>query len=141
MARPTRNGSELTRGEMDAGVAELERKIAECKPEAVVIVGKSIWESVWRVKRGRAIRKEEFAYGWQEDRMGGSEGVDGWEGARVFVACSTSGLAASLRPVEKGQIWGELGDWVNMRRREKGIVAEDENYLGDSGAPNVKSER
>ncbi|CZS95132.1 related to G/T mismatch-specific thymine DNA glycosylase [Rhynchosporium graminicola] len=121
VARPTRNGSELSKSEMDASVAALEEKIRLYKPDAVCIVGKSIWESIWRVKRGRKIKKEEFRYGWQdaEDNMGRGEGGDTeeWEGALVFVACSTSGLAASLRPPEKEAIWKELGVWVEQMRQ------------------------
>ncbi|KUJ24140.1 DNA glycosylase, partial [Mollisia scopiformis] len=120
VARPTRNGSELSKAEMDASVQTLEAKIARYRPEAVCIVGKSIWESIWRVKHGRKMRKEEFRYGWQDE--GENMGVGGeekWEGARVFVACSTSGLAATLLPVEKERIWRELGVWVEERRGER----------------------
>ncbi|KAK4174767.1 putative G/U mismatch-specific uracil DNA glycosylase [Triangularia setosa] len=121
--RPTRNGAELSKKEMDAGVAVLEEKIREFKPEVVCIVGKSIWESVWRVRHGRGIKKEEFRYGWQErgEDMGKVEdGKEGeWKGARVFVACSTSGLAATLKPKEKEEIWNELGEWVVKRRKER----------------------
>lgn len=108
---------------MDSGVEVLEEKIRRFKPEAVCIVGKSIWESIWRVRHGRKIKKEEFKYGWQDEseKMGGME-VDGetvWRGARVFVATSTSGLAASLGPAEKERIWRELGVWVEQRRKER----------------------
>ncbi|KAL2063324.1 hypothetical protein VTL71DRAFT_5129 [Oculimacula yallundae] len=131
VARPTRNGSELSKSEMDDSVAVLEEKIRRCKPEAVCIVGKSIWESVWRVRRGRKIRKDEFRYGWQdeEDNMGRGleEDEDGeWEGAKVFVACSTSGLAAGLRPPEKEAIWKELGVWVEQRRNERASALKEE---------------
>jgi thymine-DNA glycosylase len=88
-------------------------------------VGKSIWESIWRVKHGKKIGKDEFRYGWQEESesMGESEG---WEGTKVFVACSTSGLSASLLPAEKERIWRELGVWVERRREERaGIKIEE----------------
>lgn len=122
---------------MDASVEILEEKIRKCKPEAVCIVGKSIWESVWRVRHGKKIGKEEFRYGWQDEgeNMGVVEGVgdaEAWEGARVFVACSTSGLAATLRPPEKEEIWKPLGAWVEKRRRERAsaltIVEETAEY-------------
>lgn len=108
---------------MDEGVAVLEEKVRKWRPESVCVVGKGIWESVWRVRKGRGMRKVEFAYGWQGDgeRMGGGEG---WEGARVFVATTTSGLAAGMRPKEKEEVWRGLGEWVERRRRERGI--EDE---------------
>jgi mismatch-specific thymine-DNA glycosylase len=123
VARPTRNGSELSKKEMDAGVHILEEKIRRYRPEAVCIVGKSIWESIWRVKHGKGIRKEEFKYGWQKDeeRMGRST-EEGWEGSKTFVATSTSGLAATLSPAEKQRIWRELGVWVEQRRAERAAV-------------------
>ncbi|CAI7572777.1 unnamed protein product [Penicillium glandicola] len=125
--RPTRDASMLSRAEMDAGVPVLEAKVAAQRPEAVCLVGKSIWEAVWRVRHGRGIRKEEFRYGWQveAENMGR---VDGWDGAPVFVATTTSGLAAGMKPAEKEAVWAELGSWV-VRREERGldsVVVKDE---------------
>lgn len=109
---------------MDASVGVLEAKIARWRPEAVCVVGKSIWESLWRVRKGKRLGKSEFSYGWQEgERMGAvaeDENEESWEGARIFVASSTSGLAASLLPAEKERIWRELGIWVEQRRKERG---------------------
>ncbi|GLB04764.1 hypothetical protein AtubIFM57258_010783 [Aspergillus tubingensis] len=123
--RPTRDASMLSKKEMDAGVPVLEAKVREKRPEAVCLVGKSIWEAVWRVKVGRGIRKEEFRYGWQDEGMNMGR-VEGWDGARVFVATTTSGLAAGMSVMEKREVWDELGRWVVERRkvwegkREKG---------------------
>ncbi|OJD24656.1 hypothetical protein ACJ73_03976 [Blastomyces percursus] len=136
VARPTKDASQLSRKEMDDGVPVLERKVREKRPEAVCLVGKGIWEAVWRVRRGRAIRKEEFRYGWQDDgeRMGKTKG---WKGARVFVATTTSGLAAGMTMAEKQAVWDELGEWVKRRRDErekKGIpkvTAVEEIDAGD----------
>ncbi|KAI0184096.1 hydrolase-like protein [Xylaria flabelliformis] len=139
VARPSRNGAELSKAEMDAGVAILEEKCRRWRPEAVCLVGKGIWESIFRVWKGRNLAKGEFEYGWQRERMGagaddgGSEGDvnakeeegrekvdDGpWEGSRVFVATSTSGLAATLSLQEKERIWKILGDWCVQRRKER----------------------
>jgi TDG/mug DNA glycosylase family protein len=131
--RPTRDASMLSRAEMDAGVPVLERKIAAQRPEAVGIVGKSIWEAVWRVRKGRAIRKTEFRYGWQD--VGENMGVcEGWEGARVFVATTTSGLAAGMRPAEKEAVWAELGEWVVQRREERGFVPGSGFVKDEDGA-------
>ncbi|TAQ90156.1 hypothetical protein B7494_g1541 [Chlorociboria aeruginascens] len=126
VSRPTRNAMELSKEEMDASVEILEEKIRRFKPEVVTLVGKGIWESIWRVRHGISIKKEEFRYGWQneEENMGAIEGEDGgeWHGARVFVATSTSGLAASVSAVERERIWKELGDWVQQRRKERSAV-------------------
>lgn len=109
----------LSRAEMDAGVPVLEAKVAAQRPEVVCLVGKSIWEAVWRVRRGRGIRKEEFRYGWQDEGENMGKGA-GWDGARVFVATTTSGLAAGMSMPEKQAVWNELGDWVVKRREEQG---------------------
>ncbi|KAI0422825.1 uracil-DNA glycosylase-like protein [Xylaria grammica] len=173
VSRPSRNGAELSKAEMDAGVAILEEKCRRWRPEAVCVVGKSIWESIFRVWNRRNLAKGEFQYGWQTERMGAvppaddsasarvgvdaskelartealmdgaSRSHDGdsdneeserdarederrekvedgpWEGSRIFVATSTSGLAASLRPEEKERIWKILGDWCVQRRKER----------------------
>ncbi|KAK4157757.1 hypothetical protein C8A00DRAFT_39903 [Chaetomidium leptoderma] len=141
VSRPSRNGAELSRHEMDAGVAILERKVRRWRPEVVCVVGKSIWESLWRVRHGgRAIKAGEFRYGWQDrgENMGlledegdqeeeeREEGVvydEDWKGARIFVASSTSGLAATLKPKEKEAIWRELGEWTEKRRAERAEAA------------------
>ncbi|KAJ5549512.1 hypothetical protein N7513_006746 [Penicillium frequentans] len=119
VVRPTRDASMLTKAEMNDGVPILEAKIASQRPEAVCLVGKGIWEAVWRVRYGRGIRKEEFTYGWQREseNMGRIPGV--WDGAPVFVATTTSGLAASMSIAEKEAIWAELGKWVVKRREER----------------------
>ncbi|KAI1464195.1 DNA glycosylase [Daldinia caldariorum] len=151
VARPSRSGAELSRAEMDQGVAVLEAKCRRWRPEVACITGKSIWESVFRVRRGRSLAKGEFKYGWQEERMGvvvadgkngdGGGGDEPWEGTRVFVATSTSGLAATLRPEEKERIWKILGDWCVERRKEREdaaaaaavvVVAEDSKDFGTS---------
>ncbi|KAL8909248.1 MAG: hypothetical protein Q9171_005104 [Xanthocarpia ochracea] len=122
VSRPTKDGGELSKAEMDAGVADLEAKIALQRPEAVAIVGKSIWESIWRVRHGSNMKKTQFRYGWQDDteRMGGvTTGEAPWPGSRLFVATTTSGLAAGMRLHEKEQVWKELGDWVATRRAER----------------------
>jgi TDG/mug DNA glycosylase family protein len=120
--RPSKDAAELSKEEMTAGTAELERKFALYRPEAVCIVGKGIWEAIWRWKYGRNVRKEEFRYGWQDEghNMGKVDGE--WEGSRVFVTTSTSGLAASLKPAEKEAIWRPFGEWVQQRRKERGFV-------------------
>ena len=129
VSRPTKDAAELSKDEMDEGVAILEEKIRKWKPECVAIVGKSIWESIWRVRHGRKCGKDDFKYGWQDEseRMGVircGNGYDGWAGARVFVATTTSGLAAGMRPHEKEEVWRGLGEWVKQRRIEKGIPEE-----------------
>jgi TDG/mug DNA glycosylase family protein len=131
--RPSKDAAELSKEEMSAGTASLDSKFLECKPEAVCIVGKGIWEAIWRYRYGRNMKKGEFEYGWQDEKhnMGkskeGEEDYDAnkkiWNGARVFVTTSTSGLAASLKPAEKEAIWRPFGEWVQKRRAERGFIS------------------
>lgn len=144
VSRPTKDGSELSKQEMDESVAELEAKIARFRPETVGIVGKSIWESIWRVKHGRAIRKGEFRYGYQDEseRMGKvKNGENSFGGARVYVLTTTSGLAASMKIDEKRAIWRGLGEWVEERRGGRGQVkAEVKDEVKDEVEDEVKAD-
>jgi TDG/mug DNA glycosylase family protein len=117
VSRPSRNGAELKQSELDAGVAILQEKVSKFKPEAVCIVGKSIWESIWRVRHKTKLGKD-FKYGWQgeEENMGV---IEGWKGAKVFVATTTSALAAGMSYAEKEKIWSGLGEWVKQRRVDR----------------------
>lgn len=121
VTRPTRDASMLTKKEMEDGVVPMEEKIRSCKPGCVVLVGKSVWETVARVwkREGRWKSDETFKYGWLDAWIGGDEE---WEGARVFAATSTSGLAAAVPWEEKVRSWKELGDWY-----QKQIVENVEN--------------
>jgi mismatch-specific thymine-DNA glycosylase len=130
--RPSKDAAELSKAEMAAGTANLDAKFLKYKPEAVCIVGKGIWEAIWRYRYGKNPSKAEFKYGWQDEKhnMGKcEEGVeeDGpngerWRGSRVFVTTSTSGLAANLKPAEKEEIWRPFGEWVQRRRTERKFV-------------------
>lgn len=118
--RPSKDAAELSKAEMTEGTSILEEKFRKHRPEAVCIVGKGIWEAIWRWRYKRQIKKEEFHYGWQDDRERMGK-CDGWDGARVFVASSTSGLSASTKPHEKEAIWKPFGEWVQMRRKERAL--------------------
>jgi mismatch-specific thymine-DNA glycosylase len=130
--RPSKDAAELSKEEMAAGTANLDAKFLKYKPEAVCIVGKGIWESIWRYRYGKNIGKKDFRYGWQDEKhnMGKSKhdeeelDTDGniWKGSMVFVTTSTSGLAANLKPAEKEAIWKPFGEWVQKRRDERGFV-------------------
>lgn len=128
--RPSKDAAELSKEEMAAGTANLDAKFLKYKPEAVCIVGKGIWEAIWRYRYGKNPKASEFKYGWQDekDNMGKSEeelldeNGNVWKGSRVFVTTSTSGLAASLRPAEKEAIWKPFGEWVQKRRAERGFI-------------------
>jgi TDG/mug DNA glycosylase family protein len=129
--RPTRSGDGLSTAELEQGAIILDKKIGRFRPEAVVIVGKGIWEAIWMAKKGqKRFNDPDFHWGWQDEEMqlGRAEahGEVIWAGAKTFVATSTSGLAATLSPAEKLAIWKPLGDWVTGRREERSVQKADE---------------
>lgn len=140
--RPSKDAAELSKEEMAAGTANLDAKFLRYKPEAVCIVGKGIWESIWRYRYGKNMAKADFKYGWQDEKhnMGkskeGDEELDAngdvWKGAKVFVTTSTSGLAANLKPAEKEAIWKPFGEWVQKRREERGFVPRKLNAIQEA---------
>jgi TDG/mug DNA glycosylase family protein len=123
--RATRNGAELSKEEMVEGAGVLDEKIRKARPEVVCFVGKSIWEAMWKWRYGKNMKANEFKYGFQDvkenlGRSGGTGEMEtDWKGTRVFVATSTSGLAATLSVKQKQEIWRELGAWVEKRRAER----------------------
>jgi thymine-DNA glycosylase len=130
VSRATKDASGLDGPEQVAGAGVLVEKVRRFRPEVVCLVGKGIWEAVWKWKHRRPMRPREFKYGFQDpvENLGRSDPSpigptpytdDVWAGARVFVASSTSGLAASLSLERKEEIWAELGNWVNARREER----------------------
>lgn len=121
VGRPTANQAELSKEEMDEGVADLERKCRQYRPESVCIVGKAIWESIWRARHGgKNMTKQEFKFGWQDAKENmGVDKKNGYPGAKVYVVPSTSGLAAGYTLDFKKQMWKDLGDWANGRRAER----------------------
>lgn len=115
VSRPTKDQSELTKAEMVEGAPALEEKAKRWRPEACCLVGKGIWEAVFKSRHGRYPSKADFHYGWQSEDENMGRCAD-WAGARLFVAASTSGASASLRPPEKEAIWRPLGEFVESRR-------------------------
>ena len=124
--RPTLDQAGLVKQEMVAGVPILEEKVRALRPEVVCIVGKGIWDTIHQVKTGKVQKKgakNEFTYGWQDENLWIGREVDDAgklvrQGARTFVATTTSGLAAGMKPAEKLAVWRVLGDWIRARRTE-----------------------
>lgn len=123
VSRPSKDAAELSKAEMTAGAAILQDKFRQYRPEAVCIVGKGIWEAIWRERHGKDLKKDEFHWGWQDDSERMGKTAD-WAGSQVFVATSTSGLSASLRPPEKLAIWLPFGQWTKKRRAERAAESQ-----------------
>lgn len=115
----TIGGNDLTKEDYMAGAKVLDEKIEQLRPQAVMIVGKGIWEEWFRYKKGRKMTKKDgFEYGWQDPDLwiGKKEGE--WEGARSFVVTTTSGLSSSHTKEERIAIWKPMGDWFTPKRDE-----------------------
>lgn len=120
--RPSKDVGELSKAEMAAGTEALEEKVRQFRPEAVCIVGKTIWQSIWRWRYKREMKRAEFKYGWQDAKQRMGKTTD-WKGAWVFVATATSGLSASTKPHEKEAIWKPFGEWVQQRRQHRALAS------------------
>ncbi|KAK6348948.1 hypothetical protein TWF730_009709 [Orbilia blumenaviensis] len=138
VGRPTASQAELSLEEMDEGVAELERKCRQYRPESVCLIGKAIWESVFRSKHGRKMTKTEFKFGWQNEKENmGVDKKNGYPGARIYVVVSTSGLAAGYSLEYKLKLWKDLGNWINERRAERLEEAAAKEEPGESAGEPV----
>ena len=134
VARPSKEAGELSKKEQLAGVPILDAKIRQYRPEAVCIVGKSIWQHIWEYRYGKKPSPAEFKFGFQDKKHNiGKLPVKGmvddddkdWPGAMVFVATSTSGLDASMKLPEKEAKWRPFGEWVKQRRQERAEVQQE----------------
>lgn len=103
--RPTSGISELSVQEMNESVPSLEHRITTNEPQMICIIGKGIWETIYKAKNKRPLPKD-FKLGYQEKtEFGGCE--------NVFVLPSTSGLVAGIPQKEKIRLWNEVGKFLN----------------------------
>lgn len=103
--RPTSGISELSVKEMNESVPSLEHRIATNGPQMICIIGKGIWETIYKTKHKRPLPKH-FKLGYQENtEFGGC--------SNVFVLPSTSGLVAGIPQKEKIRLWNEVGSFLN----------------------------
>lgn len=115
VSRPTSGSNELSKEEMLEGVPILEKKVSTFCPLSVCIVGKGIYEAIYRYKTGKSLSKT-FEWGWQPEKIGTSEN---FEGALIYVVPSTSGRAATYSRKMKEDCWNTLGEWVIQKRKER----------------------
>jgi thymine-DNA glycosylase len=128
-ARPSRQGSDLSKAELLEGAKILDDKMTFYRPEAACISGKGVWEAMWAFKTGKkkmpSYGEGAFRYGWQDEKLWLGRVVDEesrevlWKGAMTFVAPSTSGLNAGMSPTEKEQAWKPIGEWMRKKRMER----------------------
>jgi thymine-DNA glycosylase len=133
-ARPSRLGSELTKAELAEGAKILDEKMTLYRPEAACISGKGVWEALWCYKTGKKRMPKggegSFRYGWQDEELWLGRVVDKesgevlWKGTKTFVAPSTSGLNAGMRPAEKEEAWRPIGEWISKKREESWVKNE-----------------
>jgi TDG/mug DNA glycosylase family protein len=98
--RPTRAAGELSREELRAGAAELEREVASYAPRLVAMLGLT----AYRVAFGRS----GAAMGLQEETIGGRP---------VWVLPNPSGLNAHYKPVDFARLYGEAARWAERTAR------------------------
>ncbi|KAK9248107.1 uracil-DNA glycosylase-like protein [Lipomyces tetrasporus] len=115
ISRTTAEQSELSKDEMVHSAGELESKLRRFQPNAICIVGKGIWEAIYRYKTGKSLNKDQFKFGWQD--MGEIQFcAQAGSGPKVFVVPSTSGRVAAYSRAMKAELWKGLGQYVKTAR-------------------------
>lgn len=116
VARPSRGSDDLSRDEMAAGAHILLEQISTNKPDLMCIVGRGIWETVFRaVFKHQGVKKSDLPqFGLMPVKLAQS---------RVFVVPSTSGLVRDKRE----ELWAVLGDLYdgNEGRRSEWTTTDD----------------
>lgn len=118
VSRPTASSNELSKEEIIKSVPILEEKIIRFCPLSICIVGKGIYEAIYKYKTGKSLDKS-FKWGWQSEKMGTSKD---YEGALIYVVPSTSGRAATYSKEMKEYYWNILGEWVDQKRKERNLT-------------------
>jgi double-stranded uracil-DNA glycosylase len=93
--RPTRDAGQLSRDELRAGAAQLEREVAACAPALVAMLGLT----AYRVAFGRP----KASMGLQAETIGGRP---------VWVLPNPSGLNAHYKPADFARLYGEAAAWA-----------------------------
>lgn len=118
--RPTKGISELSNAEMLAGVPILEKDLSKVRPRVVAIIGKGIWEAIYRYKMNRRLNPKSFKWGIQYNNYNDTHGEEGENSMRktsrccflnsciVVVLPSTSGLVVSPSREEMLVLWKQL---------------------------------
>jgi double-stranded uracil-DNA glycosylase len=88
--RPTRDAGQLSRDELRAGAAELERTVAHCVPRLVAVLGLTAYRTAF--ERPRA------GWGLQPDTIGGRP---------VWILPNPSGLNAHYKPADFARLYAE----------------------------------
>jgi TDG/mug DNA glycosylase family protein len=89
-ARPTRAADELSREELRAGAAALERVVAETQPRLVAMLGLTAYKT--------AFGRRHATMGLQDDTIGGRP---------VWVLPNPSGLNAHYKPADFARLYAE----------------------------------
>ncbi|KAK9322539.1 uracil-DNA glycosylase-like protein [Lipomyces orientalis] len=115
ISRTTAEQSELSKDEMVHSAGELESKLRRFRPSAICVVGKGIWEAIYRYKAGKSLKQDQFKFGWQDmDEIRFGAQASGCP--KVFVVPSTSGRVAAYSRTMKAELWKDLGQYVRTVR-------------------------
>ncbi|KAK9372046.1 uracil-DNA glycosylase-like protein [Lipomyces chichibuensis] len=115
ISRTTAEQSELSKDEMVRSAGELESKLRCLRPSAICIVGKGIWEAIYRFKAGKSLKQEQFKFGWQDlDEF--QFAAQAGDSPKVFVVPSTSGRVAAYSRSMKAELWKDLGEYIKTIR-------------------------
>jgi double-stranded uracil-DNA glycosylase len=97
--RPTRAATELSRDELRAGAAALERTVATNAPRLVAMLGLGAYRD--------AFERPKATWGLQPERIGGRP---------VWVLPNPSGLNAHYKPADFARVYAEALEWAARLR-------------------------
>lgn len=97
-ARPSRSAAELTREELAAGARLLEKRVRRYRPAAVVFVGLTIYQQIFR----------------RDATPGAGPKPQLFGGVPIFVVPNPSGLNASFPGFQQKLVWfAALREWLD----------------------------
>lgn len=106
VSRPTIGIGELSLSELYESVPALENRIAQASPKMICIIGKGIWDNIYKYKHKKAQKRDEFEFGLQKNQVFGNVEY-------VYVMPSTSGLVAGVAKSVKERLWHELAEFMS----------------------------
>lgn len=142
LPRPTKGIEELSQDEMLEAVPQLEARLEPHTPAIICIVGKGIWEKIYRFKTQKPLNQKEFEWGIQYRPKEEYEEEQEVNSARnlppdftqnlnalpftfaggdsvIYVLPSTSGLVTSPSRQKKLELWQNLAKEIEFQRERR----------------------
>ncbi|VVT46209.1 uncharacterized protein SAPINGB_P001100 [Magnusiomyces paraingens] len=120
VTRPTKGIDELSASEMLTAVPTLEADLQPFAPRIICIVGKGIWEKIYRFKTQKPLKSFEWGVQYRpgENDTRGIPFLFAGGKSIIVVLPSTSGLVTSPSRSKKTELWKSLAQEIETLRQE-----------------------